>query len=309
MDIELRDLELLEALDLHQTLTAAAERLFVSQPALSQRLLRLEQRLATPLFDRVGRRLVPTPAGRRMLRAARSALHEMRDAVRDISELRTGEREVVKVWSQCSTNYQWLPEVLQTFRRDRPTADVTIETLTDADHIPALLDGRLDVALVSKFDQRTASVRLTRLFDDELVAVVTADHPWAGRPFVDADDFADQHLVLYDAYDPTRVPRLALPIPPGATPARLSTLPLVTDLLIETIIGSGAVTVLPSWVAAPHLGDGSLASVQVGRTPQARTWYAATRHGIVPAHIEAFVDALVTALGRGDHERPHRRAA
>ena len=60
-----------------------------SQPALSQRLLRLEQRLGTPLFERIGRRLVANPAGIRMLRAARVSLHELRDAVSDVSAINT----------------------------------------------------------------------------------------------------------------------------------------------------------------------------------------------------------------------------
>ena len=86
MDVDVRDLELLEALDQHQTLTAAADHLYVSQPALSQRLLRLEQRLGAPLFERRGRRLVANPAGARMLRAARVALYELRDAVREVGD-------------------------------------------------------------------------------------------------------------------------------------------------------------------------------------------------------------------------------
>ena len=82
MDIDVRDLELLEAIDRHQTLTAAADQLYVSQPALSQRLVKLEQRLGTPLFER-GRRLVATEAGRRTLRAAQVTLAELRNAVRE----------------------------------------------------------------------------------------------------------------------------------------------------------------------------------------------------------------------------------
>jgi LysR family transcriptional regulator, regulator for metE and metH len=296
MDIDLRDLELLEALERQPTLTAAAQTLFVSQPALSQRLLRLEQRLGTSLFERTGGRLVVNPTGKRMVQASRIALHEIRDAIRDVHDMRTDSRELVRLWSQCTTNYQWLPEVLRTFRQQRPSAEVTIETVADTEHIAALLDGRLDVALVTKLHPQLDRVRLHRLFDDELVAVVRAGHPWASRVFVDADDFADVHLVLFDSYDPDRTPAVPLPIPPGATPGRLSTLPLLTDLLIETIISTDAVTVLPSWIAAPYLPTGNVVAVQVGRPPQSRTWYCATRHGVMDPTIAAFVNTLTVAL-------------
>ena len=301
MYVDVRDLELLEALDQHQTLTAAAGRLYVSQPALSQRLLRLEQRLGAPLFERRGGRLVANPAGARMLRAARSALYELRDAVRDVGEIRTGHRDPVRIWTQCSTNYQWLPVVLRAFRRRLPAAEIAIATVSDGAHIDALVHGEVDVAIVNKLDRAMDRVRLHELFDDELRAVVARDHPWAGKPYVDADDFADAHLVIFDSYDPAHMPAVPLPLPDGAQPGRLTLLPLVTELVIETVIASDAVTVLPSWTVAPYLASGRVAGVQVGRQAQGRTWYAATRRGGQPEPVRVLVDLLRDMLGRGEH--------
>ncbi len=296
MDIDLRDLELLEALETNQTLTASAQKLYVSQPALSQRLVRLEQRLGTPLFDRTGRRLIVTPAGKRMLQAARVALHELRSAVRDVHQLKADHDETLRIWSQCSTNYHWLPDILRLFRQEWPGADVAIETIPDSEHIEALLDGRIDIALITKLRPQLDQVRLHRLFDDELLAVVNADHSWVGKPYVTAADFSDVHLVLFDSYDPSRIPPVPLPIPPGATPGQLSTLPMLTDALIDTVINTDTVTVLPSWIAAPYLTTGSVRTVQVGATPQSRTWYCATRHEPLPRHLAAFVDLLSDEL-------------
>lgn len=304
MDIDLRDLELLEALDQHQTLTAAASHLYVSQPALSQRLLRLEQRLGRPLFERMGRRLVANPAGTRMLRGARVALHELRDAVREVSESPSDNRETVRIWTQCSTNYYWLPSVLRSFRQLHPSTEVTASTVDDTAHVDALVSGEIDVAIVSKLERSLDRVRLHELFDDELLVVVAADHPWAIKPYIGAEDFTDVHLVMFDSYDPERTPPVPLPIPDGARPGRLTLLPLVTELLIETVVASDVVTVMPSWIAAPYLASGRVASIQLGREPQGRTWYAATRRGAQPKQIRAFVEVLRTALARGDHLQP-----
>lgn len=296
MDVDLRDLELLEALEANQTLTASAQRLHVSQPALSQRLVRLEQRLGAPLFDRTGRRLVVTTAGKRMLQAARITLHELRNAVRDVHQLETDRNEFVRIWSQCSTNYQWLPDILRSFRQEWPSADVTIETIADSEHIEAILDKRIDVALVTKLRPELDRVRLHRLFDDELLAVVRPDHSWVGQPYVTDTDFSDVHLILFDSYDPDRTPAVPLPIPPGATPGQLSTLPMLTDVLIDAVINSDAVTVLPSWIAAPYAATGSVRTVQIGPAPQARTWYCATRHEPIPSHLAAFIEILSDEL-------------
>ena len=309
MDLDIRDLELIEALEHHQTLTAAASHLFVSQPALSQRLLRLEQRLGAPLFERRGRRIIANPAGARMLRAARVALSELRDAVRDVEEIRTGSRDAVRIWTQCSTNYQWLPSVLREFRRLQPSADVTVETVPDDAHLDALVRGDIDVAIVNKLEHRMDRVRLHELFDDELLAIVASDHPWARKAYVEADDFTDAHLVLFDSYDPARPSPTPLPIPDGAQPAKLTLLPLVTDLIIETVVASDTVTVMPSWIAAPHLATGRVVGIQIGREAHGRTWYAATRRGAQTEQIITFVEVLREALGRGDHLRRPSAAA
>ena len=182
--------------------------------------------------------------------------------------------------TQCATTYQWLPEVLRALREREPGAEVRIETVPDAETIPALLDARIDVALVNKLDRQADRVRLQHLFDDELRAVVSSSHPWAGRAHVAAADFVDVHLALCESYDQNRVPPVPLPVPIGAQPQRLTTLPLTADLLIEMVASGGdVVTILPSWIVAPYLQTHDLASVQVGVTPQARTWYCATRHG------------------------------
>ena len=307
LDLDLRDLELLEALQQHQSLTAAATHLHVSQPALSQRLLRLEQRLGAPLFERRGRRLVANAAGQRMLQATRVTLHELRDAVRDVARIVEPEPASIRLWTQCSTNYQWLPPVVHEFRRQHPEAEVAIVNLNERPLVAALESGELDVALVSKLDRQLDRVRLHELFDDELLAIVSPEHPWAGRPYVGADDFADVELVVFDSYDPTREPATPLPLPPGARPATLTLVPLVTDLLVESIVRTPRVTVLPSWTAAPYLAAGMVVGVQLGPKPQGRTWYAATRRGRQSQLVRDFLDQLRSSLAAGEHERPPAR--
>ena len=293
MDVDIRDLELLDALGEHATLTAAARHLYVSQPALSQRLLRLEERLATPLFERRGRRLVANAAGRRMLHAAQVTLGELRAARLDLRELADGHRRPLRLASQCATNYQWMADVVRSLHQQLPGTELRVEPLPDDDPIAALLDDRLDVALVTKLTGDVNRVRLERLFDDELRAVVSARHPWASRASVAATDFADVHLVLCDSYDQTRTPVVPLPIPPGARPARLTTIALGPDMLIEMVATGDAVTVMPSWIVAPYLATHDVASVAVGDPPQRRTWYSATR----PERSE-LVDTFVAMMHR-----------
>ncbi|MFF3327018.1 LysR family transcriptional regulator [Streptomyces sp. NPDC002889] len=298
MDVDLRDLELLEAMAEAGSLTAAAERLYVSQPALSQRLTRMEDRLGMRLFDRQGRRLVPNAAGRRMLVAAHQVLAELQSATRDLKDMREGRDRRVRFTAQCSTTFQWLPPVIRAFRDQHPGAEVRIESVPDDAPIPALLADQVDVALVTKPDREMDRVSLTHVFDDEMVAVVPAQHPWATRAHLTAKDFTDAHLVLYDVYDQTRIPSMPLPIPRDARPARITTMPVITDLVIEMVAGGQGATVLPNWAAAPYTASHDLALVRIGAQPMTRRWYCATRPGPRPPHIASFVHELVGRLAK-----------
>ncbi|MEU5399040.1 LysR family transcriptional regulator [Streptomyces sp. NPDC005963] len=297
MDWDLRDLELLRTTAEVGSLTAAAERLYVSQPALSQRLTRLEERLEMRLFDRRGRKLVPNAAGRRVLVAAHQVLTELQATTRDLADMRDGRDRRVRFTAQCSTTFQWLPPVMRAFRERMPEAEVRIETVPDDAPVPALLADRVDVALVTKPDREMDRVALTRLFEDEMVAVVPARHPWATRSHLTAKDFTDAQLILYDVYDQNRIPSIPLPLPPRARPARIITMPVITDLVVEMVAGGQGVTVLPNWVAAPYVNSHDLALVSLGATPMTRTWYCATRQGPRPPHLELFVEELVARLG------------
>ena len=182
--------------------------------ALSQRLTKMEDKLGVRLFDREGRRLVVNPAGRRMLVASRLVLAELRSAEHDVRDIRDGANGRVRFTSQCSTTFQWLPPVLKRFREQQPNIEIRIETVPGDDPIGALVDDRVDVALITKLDRQMDRVLLTPLFDDEMVAVVAGPHPWAARRYVTARDFDDAHLILYDVYDQTRIPSTPLPVPP-----------------------------------------------------------------------------------------------
>lgn len=299
MSVDIRDLELLDVLAEVGTLTSAAERLYVSQPALSQRLARLEDRLGGPLFDRQGRRLAVNPAGTRMLAAARLVLAEVRSAERDIGDIRAGRDQRVRFTAQCSTTYQWLPPVIAEFRERHPGVEVRIEQVPGDEPVPALLDNRVDVALVAKPDRLLERVSATPVFRDQMVAVVAPDHPWTRRTHVTGRDFTDAHLVLYDIYDQSRTPTPALPLPANANPGRISTVPLVTDLVIEMVASGEGISVLPHWVAAPYAQPPAprVALVQLGARPTWRTWHLATRAGERPQPVADFADLVAERFG------------
>src|SRR5437879_1312703 len=123
MILETRHLRLVAAVAEHGTLTRAGRVLHLTQSGLSRQLLDLETRLGLPLFHRLGKRMVPTPAGERLLVAARRALPQLSDVEEELRRLAGGRAAILRVSTECYTCYHWLPGVLQRFARRFPQVD------------------------------------------------------------------------------------------------------------------------------------------------------------------------------------------
>lgn len=286
----LRHLRLVRAVVEEGTLTAAASRLALSQPALSHQLRDVEERLGVALFERRGRSLVLTEAGGRVLDSARIVLDEVARAEADLAALAAGRSGTLRVTAQCYTTYHWLPPVLGGFREAWPLVDVEIAAEASKRPGAALRDRAADVALVataSGFDD----LDLVELFEDEVVAIVPADHAWAGRSHVEPEAFDGAHVfVWHDCTERDCV--LSLVAEAGAAPGRITPVPLSTEGAIGMVRAGLGLTAMARWAAEPYLQRGGLAAVPVTEAGVRRRWYAATRAGAEPAYVRAFVEAL-----------------
>ena len=187
-ELETRQLRALAAIADAGTLTAAAARLGVTQPALSHTVRTIEQRLGASLFARDRKGMTPTEAGERLVRTARQVLGEL-DAVEEaITRQTLGRGELIRLSTQCYTAYHWLPAVLRDFREALPTVELRIVPAAVGRPLQALREREIDVAIVARRD-RDEAFAYHRLFEDELVAVLPPDHPLSGRPHLTAADF------------------------------------------------------------------------------------------------------------------------
>ena len=188
-NFEIRHLRMVAAIAASGSVTRAASEVHLTQSAVSHQLRDIEDRLGTPLFLRVGKRMVPTAAGRRVLATAQRVLDELAAAEDDVRRLGANKSGVLRVCAQCNTGYHWLPPLIEVFRVKHPQVDVAIAVECTMRPVEALLDGRLDLAIVTQAI-RNQHLRIRPLFDDEHAAIVAPDHPFASRTFVRPEDFA-----------------------------------------------------------------------------------------------------------------------
>ena len=274
MDLEIRHLRLVAGIADAGSMTKAAGGLHLTQSALSHQLRDIESRFGTPFFLRLGKRMVLTAAGRRVLDSARRVLDELRRAEEDVRRLAGDADGVIRVCTQCNTGYHWLPPLLAAFTRKHPRVAVTVVPDATDGPIEALLDGRLDVAILTG-DTDDRRLRLRTLFADEMVAVVSRAHPLAARTWLSPRELAAEHLLLYASSPEESFTLQTVLAPRGLVPARVSFI-MLTEAMIEMAKAGLGIGVLPRWSAHAAVASRGVVALSITRRGIRRHWRAAT---------------------------------
>ena len=184
LDFDLRHLRHLSAVHRHGTLQAAADRLHLSQSALTKSIGRLEDALGASLFDRRGRRLVLNALGERVLARGERLLRGVDDLVREVELHKGGSSGQVRVGVGPVVALSHLPDALARFVPEHREVQLTIRGGATPDLVPRLLDGELDFVVADRELARTSDEVEARLLPvDGIGAAVRPGHPLlcAGR--------------------------------------------------------------------------------------------------------------------------------
>jgi len=252
--MEIRYLRLIKAIVEEGSITRAMDVLHLSQSALSYQLKEAELQVGTLLFYRRNKKLILTPVGKKLYAMANKILKELDTTEFEIKKMMNGENGIIRISTECYTSYHWLPAVLKKFKGEFP--NVEVEIIFEATHRPIekLMEGELDLAITSNPEQ-VEVVEYIKLFSDEMLAIVSKQHPWANREFVDAEDFRDVNLIIHSLpLDTVSIFRTQL-TPKGISPKKLIVLPL-TEASIELVKANMGVIVLANWALKPYLNDG-----------------------------------------------------
>lgn len=272
------------------TLTRAAETLHLTQSALSHQLKELETELAIPVFHRKGKRLELTEEGVRFLAASEKVLTELNSLEVDIRHIREGASGTLRVTTQCYTAYHWLPRIIKYFKKTSP--GMIIHVVSEATGVPLeyLLKGDLDIAIVrTKLDN--SRINYEPIFEDQVFAIVSKQHPIASKKRVIPSDFQDQELFLpYNDPASGNVPVVEnLLRAHHVTPRHIHKIHY-TDAIIEMVDANLGIATLADWIVQPYLESKDIVAIPLPPEVANRTWYAATCKDTQP--IRNFLDCL-----------------
>lgn len=269
---DLRQVRAFVALAETRNFTRASEQLFLTQSAVSHSIRSLEQQLEVQLVERSGKRIALTQDGVVFLRRCHAVLHELEMASQEIESLKRWGQGRIRLGATHTLCQYLLPTVLREFRDCFPRCEIHIESGDTSALISQLELAQLD--LVLGLGSRTPSwARFAPIFSDELVFVVSGQHPWASMDEIPLNQIAEESFLIYAKNSEThRQIRNHF----DSLGVRLRvTLNLGSMAAIKEMarIGIGVGIVSP-WIAREELARGLLVQVPIQKALLRREWGA-----------------------------------
>jgi LysR family hydrogen peroxide-inducible transcriptional activator len=193
--MELHQLRYFVAVAQSASFSRAAERCAVSQPSLSQQIGKLERQLNQRLFDRLGRRVVLTDAGRLLLDRAASILAAVDDAERWLRDADNLEGGQLTVGAIPTISPYLLPPTLERFGKRHPQVEVTVHEDVTRQLLAAILVGDIDLALVA-LPIEDARLQAEALLTEPLLLALPPRHRLVRRKSITLDDLRDERFIL-----------------------------------------------------------------------------------------------------------------
>ena len=192
MCLEITELRAFTVLASELHFRKASERLFMSQPALSRLIQRLEEQIGGALFTRTRRKVVLTQAGRALLPRAERLFRDSKEALNRVREVAQGRAGTLRIGFGIASVRDVLPRAILRFRKAQPEVELYLRDMSTASQIACLMRGDIDLGIV-RISVLPAGTDGFPLFSERLVAAVPRSWPYsprrglaglAGAPFV-----------------------------------------------------------------------------------------------------------------------------
>ena len=282
-------LEIIRAVEQNGSLTAAAEKLHLTQSALSHTMRKLEDQLGLAIWHREGRSLRPTQAGEYLLTVAGRLLPQIIHAEERLRQFAQGERGNLRIGMECHPCYQWLLKIVSPYLAQWPDVDVDVKQKFQFGGIGALFGYEIDM-LVTPDPLYKPGLTFEPVFNYEQVLVVGLQHPLRGADYILPRQLSDETLITY----PVATERLDIYTlfltPAGIAPKRHKIIE-TTDIMLQMVSSGRGVTALPRWLVEEQSDKFNVAPVRLGKQGMAKQIFLGFREADVKIdYLQAFVE-------------------
>ncbi|CAH0447014.1 HTH-type transcriptional regulator MetR [Ralstonia syzygii subsp. syzygii] len=270
--LEIRHLRTLIALAESGSVSRAAERLHLTQSALSHQLRALESHYGLAVVRRKGQTVALSEAGERLLELAHKVVADIQAAERDLERIKGRAAGTLRIALECHTCFDWLMPVMDAFRPRWPEVELDLVSGFHADPLALLKEGRADVVIGSEPKPRRGVV-FAPLFRFEILAVLPVDHPLRSRKWLEAKDFAGQTLITYPVPE-ERIDLIRQVLAPAGVPFTRRTTEL-TIAVLQLVASRRGLAALPIWGIRNYVDYEYVIAKRVGREGLWSDLYAA----------------------------------
>ncbi|MEZ0231328.1 MAG: LysR family transcriptional regulator [Methylophilaceae bacterium] len=242
--IEIRHLKSFKAISESGKLALAAERVHLTQSALSHQIRAVEEYYDITLFQRTAHGLRFTPAGERLLKLADIVLEATAHAERDLERLKLDQSGELRIVLECHTCFDWLTPVMDLFRRAWPEVELDLVAGFHSDPWNLIKEGKADF-VIGGLPSASKHLQHTPLFKFEILAVLPPDHPLHNKPYLVPEDFNHQTLITYPVPE-ERIDLVRELLAPAHIKFERRTAEL-TVAIMQLVASRRGLAALPSW--------------------------------------------------------------
>ncbi|MFL0196825.1 LysR family transcriptional regulator [Clostridium sp. WILCCON 0269] len=183
-----------------KSISLAAERSYISQPAISSSIAKLELELGVALFKRTNKGMIPTEVGRNVIEKASNIIDEVEE-IKNIARTNavelTGNISIAVEPSFCSTI---MINILTTFKYKHPKVNLMVKVGESNDILHDVLSGKADISIILKTEQSIKSneIIMQKLFKDKLMIITGKNFSQGNKKSISIEQALEQPLVLYN---------------------------------------------------------------------------------------------------------------
>lgn len=266
---------LIKTIEEEGNIANSAEKLYLTQSALSHQLRELEERLGFKVFHRTRNKWQLTDEGTELYKMGSSILKSLENGFQKIEQLRTGSAGNIKVSTECYSFYQGLSAFIQKMGLLYP--EIEVDLILEATHQPIskILSNEIDIAIVtSKPSNETLSS--IEIHEDEIFAIMHKENPLNKAEFLEANDFLNTHLIIHSfpletvsVYEHFLKPNKIMPL-------KISAIPL-TEVALEMVDANMGIMCMPVWALKSFKLSEDLRFKRMGKNGLKRTHYLVFR--------------------------------
>jgi len=256
---------------LHGGFSAAAAGLCLTQPSVSTQIRLLEDHYGIRLFERFGRRIELTEAGRALYSYAERIFHLTQQADSAIEDLKNTKTGRIRISAISTLAAYYLPHIIADFRRRHPGIEIHLDSGYTEDVVKSVLAFQCDIGLVGKALSHD-NIVATPLWEEELVIIVGPAHPFARRKTIPFGDLKDEPMIVSELGSGTREISDDLFRQKGAKPGIV--MELGENEAVKTAVAGGlGVSILSATVVRREMEAGSIRAVRLEGERIARKFY------------------------------------